>query len=511
MNDAIVLDNFDLFFYLSYIKIEYFCVSLTIRTMQTTMKLYTVLFITFLLFPTLLKSQVSEEAQRLYNEGKYSQAKVLLEKDVEDNPSNTALQYLLGMTALRTGDVETAETSLSFAKKKRMNEATRYLGRLYAMQYKFDEAEKEFTAYQRAMRRNKEALAELEKEREYADRLQRLVSRTEDIQIIDSVVVRKDDFLNAYNLSSSGGSLEWTRDFFENYSGEDGVVYMNERKTKVYFSRYATDQGATLYSMEKLIDNFGNEKMLPSPITDNSEQAYPFFLSDGLTIYFASKGHESIGGYDLYASRYNLNSNTYLTPNQMNMPFNSPFNDYMMVIDEQKGVGWFASDRYQPEDKVCVYTFIPNQDVRLVQSEDVDTLAHRAKISKISDTWKPEMDYSTFLDRATTATQDKKVDSNDFVFIINDDLTYHQLSDFKSFSARELFLRAEEAKKELENIRVELNEKRKQYIESSSDNNSSLTMDVLKLEKRESELYDQWKTVKIMARNEEIKHMNVLK
>ena len=263
--------------------------------------------------------------------------------------------------------------------------------------------------------------------------------------------------------------------------------------------------------MEKLIDNFGNEKMLPSPITDNSDQAYPFFLSDGLTIYFASKGHESIGGYDLYASRYNLNSNTYLTPNQMNMPFNSPFNDYMMVIDEQKGVGWFASDRYQPEDKVCVYTFIPNQDVRLVQSEDIDTLAHRAKISKISDTWKQEIDYTALLDKASAAISNKKVDSNDFIFIINDDHTYHQLSDFKSFSARELFIRAEETKKELENIREELSEKRRQYVQSSSDNNSPIAMDILRLEKRVSELYDQWKTINIMARNEEIRHINVLK
>ena len=504
------MENFDLFFYLSYIKIEYFYVSLTVRTIQTTMKLYTILFITFLLFPALLKSQVSEEAQRLYDEGKYSQTKAILEKDVEEDPSNTDTQYLLGVAAMRTGDVKTAEESLSFAKKKRMNDATLYLGRLYAMQYKFDEAEKEFTAYQRAMRRNKEALAELEKEREYADRLQRLVSRTEDIQIIDSVVVRKDDFLSAYNLSSSGGSIEWTRDFFDNFSEDDAVVYMNERKTKVYFSRQATDQGATLYSMEKLIDNFGNEKMLSSPITDNSDQAYPFIMSDGLTIYFATKGHESIGGYDLYASRYNLNSNTYLTPNQMNMPFNSPFNDYMMVIDEQKGVGWFASDRYQPEDKVCVYTFIPNQDVRLVQSEDVDSLASRAMISSISDTWKQEMDYSALLDKATATNSDMKVESYDFEFIINDNLTYHELADFKSFSARELFIRAEEAKKELEQTRVELDEKRQQYVQSSSDNNSSTAMDILRLEKRESELYDQWQTVKIMARNEEIRHINVL-
>ena len=474
------------------------------------MKLYKLLFIPFLLLPALLKSQVSEEAQNLYDEGDFSQAKVLLEKEFEENPSNATITYLLGMSAMHIGDVENAEQMLLAAKKKRINDATLYLGRIYAMQYKFDDAEKEFTAYEKAMRRNNDALAELEKQRDYSNRLQRMVSRTEDIQIIDSVVVHKDNFLSAYNLSLEGGSLEWARDFFDDKSNKDGVVYMNERKTKVYYSRFATNQGATLYTMEKLIDNFGNENIIPSPITDSSDQAYPFIMSDGLTIYFATKGHESIGGYDLYASRYNLNSNTYLTPNQMNMPFNSPFNDYMMVIDEQKGVGWFASDRFQPEDQVCVYTFIPNHEVRLVQSEDIDTLSQRAKISSIKKSWREDVDYSTLLDKASSIGVSNAVESYDFEFVVNNENTYHQLSDFKSFSARELFVRAQEVEKELTELTAKLDEMRQQYVQTSSDKDSTLGKEILFMEKRESELFDQLKVTKVMARNEEIKHINVL-
>lgn len=384
------------------------------------------------------------------------------------------------------------------------------MGRLYAIQYKFDEAEKEFAAYEKAMRRNSDALAELEKQREYSDRLQRMVSRTEDIQIIDSVVVRKDNFLSVYNLSLEGGSLQWARDFFDDSSNEDGVVYMNERKTKVYYSRFATDQGETLYTMEKLIDNFGNEKIIPSPITDRSDQSFPFIMSDGLTIYFATKGHESIGGYDLYASRYNLNTNTYLSPNQMNMPFNSPFNDYMMVIDEQKGVGWFASDRYQDEDQVCIYTFIPNDEVRLIQSDDIDYLAQRAKISVIQDSWRQDINYSSLIDKASSIGVSDEVKSFDFEFVINDDNTYHQISDFKSFSARELFVRAQDVQKELRELENKLDEMRQQYAQASADKESQLGQEILFTEKRVSELFDQLTITKVMARNEEIKHINVL-
>ena len=480
--------------------------------MQITMKFYTLILLATMLFPTLLMSQVSEDAQKLFDAGKYSQAKQLLEKELEENPSNVSINYLLGRTALYTGDIETAKQTLTLAKNKRVNDATLYLGRLYAMQYDFANAEKEFKLYERAMRRNKEALAELEKEREYADLLQRLLSRTEDIQIIDSVVVSKNDFLSAYNLSANGGSLQWTHDFFnEERNEESAVVFMNERETKVYFSRPATEQGNTLYTMEKMLDNFGGEKMLPSPINTRQDQAYPFIMSDGLTIYFSSKGHESIGGYDIFASRYNFYSNTYLTPNQMNMPFNSPFNDYMMVIDEQKGVGWFASDRYQPEDKVCVYTFIPNQEVRLVNTENADSLANRAKISNIKDSWREGVDYANLLEKASTIKTISDNKQQDFEFVINDDYTYYHLTDFKSFTARELFTNAIEAERKLEVAKKQLEIKRAQYAAATENERLSLTSEILQMERTISELFDQWRLTKVMARNEEIRHINVLK
>ncbi|MDD3726811.1 MAG: tetratricopeptide repeat protein [Dysgonamonadaceae bacterium] len=473
------------------------------------MKLYKLIFLMILFFPAWAFGQVSEEAMKLFEEGNYEQAKSVLKIDFENDPADATINKLLGIAALKTGDIETAEHSLTVASKKRIHEATLYLGRLYAMQYKFDDAEKQFAAFEKAMRRNKEALAELEKEREYADRLRRMNGRTEDIQIIDSIVVSKRDLLSAYNLSESGGSLEWARDFFDDGWNEDNsVVFMNERKTKVYFSRFATERGSTLYTMEKMLENFGNEKMLPAPISDAKDQAYPFIMSDGLTIYFATKGHETIGGYDLYASRLNLNSNTYLTPNQMNMPFNSPFNDYMMVIDEKKGIGWFASDRYQPEGQVCVYTFIPNQEVLLIQSDDEKILANRAKISSIQDSWRTDKDYSSLRDIASKRSNKITDTAADFDFVINNDYTYHQLADFKSFSAREYFIRARDAKREFEELSKQLDEKREQYAASASNVSTPLGVEILYMEKRVSELFDQWKATETVARNEEIQYIN---
>ena len=168
---------------------------------------------------------------------------------------------------------------------------------------------------------------------------------------------------------------------------------MNQKGDKIYYAHSTDGNHNCLFTQSKLMDQWGDEKQLPMNINSDADDGYPFVLSDGVTIYYASKGNGSLGGYDLFVTRYNINSDTYLTPEQLGMPYNSPFNDYMMVIDEAKQLGWFVSDRYQPEGKVCVYLFIPNDNRERVDSEDVELKRARASIASIKDSWKPGSNY----------------------------------------------------------------------------------------------------------------------
>ena len=72
------------------------------------------------------------------------------------------------------------------------------------------------------------------------------------------------------------------------------------------------------------------------------------------------------------------------------MPFNSPYNDYMYVIDEYNNLGWFASDRFQPEGKVCIYVFIPNNSKQTYNYEAMDQqqMIRLAQIHSLKETWK---------------------------------------------------------------------------------------------------------------------------
>ena len=453
-----------------------------------------------------LKGQTLEDARNWYLEGRYADALPIFQKAYADDSLNPALNQWLGVSLLKTGKIVEAESYLLFSDEKRIPEASLYLGELYSKQYRFEEAESVFEKYQKTNRRNKDALAKLDQFREETAQLRRRVLRSEDVQIIDSLVLPKSEFLSAYNLSRSSGSLEPIHTFFREFPEGNETLFLNERGDKVYYSQENSLSGQDLFTMDKLLNRFGNEQKLPETINGKGNQAYPYVMSDGLTIYFASTGHQSLGGYDLYVTRYNLASDSYLTPNQLNMPFNSPFNDYMMVIDEKKGVGWFASDRFQPDGFVCVYTFLPNPQITLLESDDEAYIYRRARITSIADSWREGVEYGTFREAAQLSDNREEENTVEFEFIINDEKVYHRLDDFTFSNARSLYSQAIGLTKQLEVLTNELKEKR-EFIAKGGGTDSSLITSMLELEEESEILYRQIERLKNEARNEEIRNL----
>jgi hypothetical protein len=460
---------------------------------------------TLLLSTTLfaLQGQTLEDARSWYLNGRYADALHIFQEEYSKDPTNPALNQWLGVSLLKTGKLTEAVKYLTFADEKKIPDATLYLGELYSKLYRFDDAEKAYEKYQKVQRRNKDALARLELFREESAQLQRRVLRTEDVQIIDSLVLPKKEFLEAYNLGKSSGSLQTLQEFFKDSNITDQTLYINGRGDKIYYSKGDESTGIDLYTMDKLLDRFGNEKKLPASINEEGNQAYPFVMNDGLTIYFASTGHGSLGGYDLFVTRYNLSSDSYLTPNQLNMPFNSFFNDYLMVIDEEKGVGWFASDRFQPADSVCVYTFIPNTQVTLLENDDLTYMSNRARISAIADTWRPGVDYSSLIETARQKIESLEKPDMDFTFVINDQFTYHTLNDFKTPEARQTFSQALTLENQWEELQQSLSQERDQF--AKDNNQEALRTSILSKEKESDRLYREIQRLKRAARNEEIR------
>jgi hypothetical protein len=385
------------------------------------------------------------------------------------------------------------------AQKKKVEDPRKWLeeGDLYFSQYEFEKSAAAYTKYSDRLTKDKKSTDSIAPLIELSERAARMLSRCEDIQLIDSVIVDKKDFLNAYHISGESGHLE-------NQNGR--IIFENPLKDKRYFSEKKGSSGARLYSEIKLQKEWTDKQELAIPTDSLSDDAYPFVLPDGLTIYYASTGKGSIGGYDLFVTRYNLNNDTWLAPNQMGMPFNSTANDYMMAIDEQNNIGYFATDRFQPEGKVIIYTFIPNEEVTQIETDNNQELIDRAKITAIKNSWKPNVNYKNKLAQVRKAIQDERTKAvKDFSFVINDQAVYSTLNDFKNDAAKQAFLKATELQKTIAGLEQELDALRLEYTQASNAKKQSMRSGILSKETQLESLQTQYKQFIKNVRNFELK------
>ena len=148
---------------------------------------------------------------------------------------------------------------------------------------------------------------------------------TQQIIIIDSIVADKDQLLSQLRLSDETGRIVSSRDFLG--KGVSTTVFVNEMGNKAYLSMTDNQGLQQIYTCDLLGGEWSQPQQLQGINDGILEASYPFMLTDGLTFYFAGKGEESIGGYDIFFTRYDARNGRFYKPENIGMPFNSEAND----------------------------------------------------------------------------------------------------------------------------------------------------------------------------------------
>lgn len=458
-------------------------------------------------------SQSLESAQQMVRDGKYAEAKDYFERRVKANPSNAANNYWYGVCCAYTGNEKEAVKYLKNAVKRRYNSAYPELAKTYMKLYMFEEAEDVCNDYIDVLKKGKKqnALEEAEALAEKASAANHMLGGVERLNVIDSVVVDKKDFIENYRISPESGKVAAYTSMFDADGEHDGTVYESELGNILLYGDLAADSTMNIYRCVKNGDRWGRPEMLPSPInTPDTNSNYPYLLSDGATIYYASENN-SIGGYDIFVTSFNTATNTYLTPQSMGMPFNSPWNDYMLVIDEYSNLGWFASDRFQPEDKVCIYVFVPNGSRNTYNPEetDIEFLRKAAMLKDFRSVQDDDKAVFQGLERLKNTiealnTEGKK---HDFTFRIDDRHTYVNIYDFRSKEAQQMFLMLQQKQEQLARLQKQLDEARAKYHRANDAQRQAMTQQILDMEKQEEVMLQETRQMEVKVRNAEISNM----
>ena len=306
-----------------------------------------------------------------------------------------------------------------------------------------------------------------------------MLPNTDKLLVIDSAVVDKDSFLTHLDLQNENGYVG-----IEN----DNAWFINALKNKKIYASGDSLSGRKLILAYYVNSKWDDRRSISELKTLFSDINFPFLMPDATTLFFSAKGHNSIGGFDIYTTRLDVDNGGFYIPDNYGLPYNSTANDYFLAIDERNNLGWLVSDRYQPEDKVCIYIFVPNKNrVKLAQEGfDNNTIKKLAQLNSIQDTWNfgNKQEALRNLERLRSQRNTENKGSESVLFIVNDRIKYTSLSQFKSNKSKQLFAKLEDNKQLVAKQKNELESLRIQYKHANKAKQSSLKQDILFIEKQ---------------------------
>ncbi len=386
----------------------------------------------------------------------------------------------------------------SFAKADLLSD-----GRRAFMNYDFQLASEFYDKFEKTLKKSPNIAGEelLEKYRQQLEIAENSLENVQKIEIIDRIDVPAADFFKYIKLpANSGKLLNPDAIILKNRHNLSDFAFSTEAGDVLLWSENNDDSKEVIMQSERLMDGSWESPVnVGEVLNDGGNARNPFMLTDGLTLYFSSDGEGSMGGYDLFVATKDSGTGEFRQPMALGYPFNSPFNEYMLAIDEDNGIGWWVTDRNGLDDQVSVYIFKTNDVRKNYIQEDEEDIVALARVEDISVTQNPDTDYSKILrDIDSRYIQTKATAASDFIFPMQGGRVAKRLSDFRSAAAKRNMQQYLQALDEHNALEKKLTELRKQYHKTDKKKGSATALknQILELEKQRDWQSDRLKKMR---------------
>ncbi|WP_308991373.1 OmpA family protein [Mariniflexile litorale] len=138
---------------------------------------------------------------------------------------------------------------------------------------------------------------------------------------------------------------------------------------------FASNMDSSLGGFDIYVSEINTDGTLGTPenvgntINTNLDEKYPSLSKDGKQLYFSSKGHENIGGYDLFVSK--IISNGYKTPRNLGNTINSSYDEVAYFLDNKEG-GYVSSNKLNSKGGFDIYTVINEEVIQTLEGTIFD-------------------------------------------------------------------------------------------------------------------------------------------
>jgi len=450
------------------------------------------------------RAVTQQEARAYVANGQYAQA-VTAYRTLMQQPTlakNADCNKLFGQALCMTGAYEEAVPYLEFAAGKSRSAAWWYLALSRQHLYDFEGAIAALEKYRPTVKKDAEWQARIDSVMSECQIGLKGIGHVQNVVIIDSIIVARDLFFSHYMLGAESGRMLDARKCGEPFAtladSTETAIFENQAADYRLMS-VANDGRYSLYEFHLFNGVWSEPQRIASIDVGGRCLCFPFLRSDSETLFFACDSTPGFGGLDIYKTHYSTDTESYYAPERLGMPFNSPFDDYMMAIDETHQVGWWATNRNTPADKVCIYLFMADETPAYLDGRQPE----RARVASIADTWRRQKGYEALVEEIFSAPQ-FVVEKEEIRIPISDTKVYTSADQFRSPKAREAYEQSLNIEADLLAVQGDLDSMRQDYHSANSKHREALRQSILKAEKREEELIGQLRETQKKYRNLEI-------
>ena len=184
------------------------------------------------------------------------------------------------------------------------------------------------------------------------------------------LMYRNDNNGDIFVSDKSGGDWGVPKPLDGNINSKayEGDAFISPDGLTLIFAtgKYAEDGTLDLYQSTRVAGgDFGPAKSLGANINTKYDDDSPFMSKDGKTLYFSSRGHNTMGGYDIFKSEYDEAGRKWGPAQNMGYPINTPDDDSYYRLSPDGSYAYLSSYRIGGYGEKDIYTinYIKNANI----------------------------------------------------------------------------------------------------------------------------------------------------
>ena len=308
------------------------------------------------------ESEMKAKASDYFSEDKFDLAFPLYSQLLSLDPKNAELNYRFGVCLMYT-DRSDSEAPIKYLEKaiNKVSDIAFYyhLAVAYQNNYFFTDAIYNYRKYLQLARNKARKDYDVNRKIAMCQNGMNMLKAVDDLYVMQKSEVDRKAFYRSYELVDFGGRfLSLPKEFLSKAdlkTNQEKVTYFNPKAKLLFYALNNKNQKDIYYRIRQNDGGWSEAILLSSRINTNYDEDYPFLMSDGKTLYFSSKGHNTMGGFDIFRTVYDSLSRQWSKPSNLSFPFNTPSDDILFISNPDETMAWFASNRNSLNNKITVY------------------------------------------------------------------------------------------------------------------------------------------------------------